>query len=60
MKPHYFEFTIVENVTFCVGMKFTEHDCRKVSKLLNSTNTIRKPLTCYFFSGAKYFSLGDC
>ena len=56
MKPHYFEFyTILENANFCVGMRFTGQGCRKVSKPLNSTNTIIRLLTHDFFSGDKLF-----
>ena len=61
MKPHYFELYYFGkcNLLICVGMKFTESDCRKVSKPLNSTNTIIRRLTCYFVSGDKYFSFED-
>ena len=59
MKPHYFEFyTILENANFCVGIRFTGQGCRKVSKPLNSTNTIIRPLTNDFFSGDKLFLFG--
>ena len=59
MKPHYFEFyTILGNANFCVGMRFTGQGFRKVSKPLDSTNTIIRPLTNDFFSGDKLFLFG--
>lgn len=47
------------NFLICVGMKFTEHDCRKVSKQLNSASAIERLLVCSYFSGIKCFFLRD-